>query len=200
MSDFKDSAFKATAIAVFIALAVAVVLLTLQNRRLKNAIETIAEIRQPEILPVGSEVPPLRLKSLAGDDRSLEFSDGDPTLLFFFRTDCPACQKTRPAWNRLAAKLQDRAEVLAVSSEPMETLRAYEGERSPSYPLFTVERSTLADYAITVVPQTLLVGREGLVLGVWPGELTPRDAAAIERIVGTAPRVSFDVGFDDGGR
>ncbi|MEM6795760.1 MAG: thioredoxin family protein [Acidobacteriota bacterium] len=183
MSSPNDRFFTLTVVLVLMSLASAVAVLAMQNRSLKTMVRAITEIQQPEFLRIGSETPPLRLEPLSGGNVSLEPSADAAALVFAFRTDCPACKKTGPLWNQLATELRGHVQIAAVSSEPLDALMAYKGKHLPQYDLFAIQQSALADYKISIVPQTILIGDRGLVLGVWPGELSPGDADSIKRMV-----------------
>ena len=150
MNTPKDKAFTMTVVLVLISLASAVAVLALQNRRLKTMVRAISEIQQPEILRIGSETPPLSLGPLSGGNVLLEPSADAAALIFAFRTDCPACKKTRPLWNQLAAELREHVQIVAVSTEPVETLLAYRDEHSPQYNLFAMQLFTALKSLINV--------------------------------------------------
>lgn len=175
--------FIAVALLILVCLGAEVALLASQNRRLKASIRTLTEMQRPQTLSIGGEVPALDLESPESERSRLAFDTGNPSILFVFNTTCPSCQRTAPSWERLSDSLSGCAKAVAISGEPSERIAEYGREKSPAYELYAVSQEVLAEaYNITVVPQTILVGSGGIVLGVWPGELTPRDVENIERI------------------
>ena len=179
----KNRVFIGVALLILVCLGGEVALLATQNRRLKASIRTLVEMQRPRTLSIGGEVPALELESPRGERSRLDFDLGSPSLLFVFNTSCPSCARTTPHWERLTTSLTGCAEIAAVSGEPGERIAEYGNEKDPGYDLYSVGQEVLAEtYSITVVPQTVLVGSGGIVLGVWPGELSPGDVENIERI------------------
>lgn len=54
----------------------------------------------------------------SGQERTLAFTGTHRRLVVLFRSDCPACQRTKPTWEALAAAAPQAGPVLALTAEP----------------------------------------------------------------------------------
>jgi len=156
-----------------IALAVEVVFLVIQNRRLQGQIVALMRYRQPETLKKGDRVPSVALLSVSGRLEKLSYGAGVPyRLLYAFNTRCPACQNTLQAWKQLAAEVQASIQIIGVANDSLTATVKYQREHSLNYPVF-VAADTLfkKQYKISFVPQTILLDSSGTVQGIWTGVL-----------------------------
>jgi len=154
-----------------IALAVEVVFLVIQNRRLRGRIAAL--YRQRETLKEGEKVPAVDLLSLSGTLEKVSYGAGMPhRLLYVFNTRCPACQNTLQAWKQLAAEVQASIQIIGVANDSLTATVKYQREHSLNYPVF-VAADTLfkKQYKISFVPQTILLDSSGTVQGIWTGVL-----------------------------
>ena len=163
------------------ALAVLVLLLAQQNRRLKSQLSTMLTPQMPpEALKEGDVLPPLALLDDGGNRIVLDFEGlGERTLLLFFSPDCPACRETMPVWSAL---LRERSPRVRVSG-----IRLGAGmEDSPNLPfaVYTPEDggNSLAG-KIPFVPATALLDDGGAVERVWYGMLDEEKQAALTGIL-----------------
>lgn len=122
--------------------------------------------RAARVVEVGGRVPAgLRVRSLAAGD-TLPVAGATPTLLLFFRSDCPACARTAGAWRRLLARAGGGVRPLAVGLEPAGPALAWVRSRLPG--ALAVRPLEPADLlhrlAVRRVPSTLLVGPSGRLL------------------------------------
>ena len=151
------------------ALAVLVVLLAQQNRRLKTQLSTLLTPQMPpEALKEGDILEPLALLDDGGNRVGINF-DGlaDRTLLLFFSPDCPACREAIPGWSALRNEYRSTARVTGI--------RLGAGiEDAPNLPfaVYTPEDGgqSLAG-KIPFVPATVVLDETGTIERVWYGML-----------------------------
>ena len=156
---------------VLIALAVQVVFLVKENRRLLEG------GRLPQIA-TGERLPPISARQLDGQDTTLHFaSSSEDTLLLVFTTTCPVCEKNQPAWRELYERFGDHYNVVGLSIGDVEPTRAYASEHDLPFPVFVPEdaQDFPKRFKIPAVPQTLHLDRDGIVRDQWAGPL-PRES------------------------
>lgn len=122
--------------------------------------------RASRVVEVGERVPAdLRVRSLATGD-TLPVRGSMPTLLLFYRSDCPACGRAVPAWRRLVARAGGRVRPLAVGLEAEEPALAWVRSELPR--ALAVRPVDPEDFlhrlAVRRVPSTLLVGADDRLL------------------------------------
>lgn len=119
--------------------------------------------RASRIVEVGERLPDdLTVRSLVAED-TLDVDAALPTLLLFFRSDCPACDRALPAWRRLVRVGGSRIRSLAVALEPPGPALAWVRRELPAALAVRPERpeELLRRLAVRRVPTTLLVDRRG---------------------------------------
>lgn len=104
--------------------------------------------------------------------------EGGSTLVVFFRTDCPACKKGFPVWEKLYRERCTNLRFLFLSAEPLErvttskfvdTWKSVE-ECEPPAVGRAVDSSTLKQtYRIQAVPMQFLVGKDGTIQAALVG-------------------------------
>ena len=119
-------------------------------------------------------------------------SDGGSTLLVFFRTGCPSCASSVPAWKELYRESCKDLRFLFLSAEPWEEISA-SWIADPWEPMegcepVTIGRpldpATLAQkYDIQAVPTHFLVGEDGAVQSILVG--APKEGQATRLFGGT---------------
>jgi hypothetical protein len=97
------------------------------------------------------------------EDRGIidALSSGTPTLLFVFRSTCPACAAAVPAWSALSGA--GAWTTLAVGLEPAHTAAAYAHSSLPTVrPVVPLDAAEFAKrFRIRVVPTTLAIDSGG---------------------------------------
>lgn len=164
-------------------LAVLVVVLSLQNRELKQALasERAKHARQDAArLRPGERLSPFRVRDDTGAVRTVAFEgDGRATLLLFHAEGCTVCPQAFLSWEEAVPLFQDagtRAIAIQLDAPPGEPL-------VPGPP--GVERVTLANVSevplakLRIVPITVLLDDEGRVTFVHYGTLTPEDLGGL---------------------
>lgn len=122
--------------------------------------------RASRVVEVGEAVPDgLRVRTLASGD-TLTVAASMPTLLLFYRSDCPACARAAPAWRDLVARAGGRLRPLAVGLEDEGPALAWVRSKLPRSlgvrPL--APDDFLHRLAVRRVPSTLLVGADDRLL------------------------------------
>ena len=148
-----------------IALAAAcalVVVLGVQNRRLKA---DYAALQTASLAPeVGSWLPSLELRALDGRNEILGGA-GQPQIIYFFDTGCPACTVSAVSVRNIATMLQAdiSAKVQIVGVGSGDGLQAYLKEKEFDFPVFQQSGKLISLFDVRQVPLLLAVDREGRV-------------------------------------
>ncbi len=123
------------------------------------------------------------------DGRSVALADlrGKVVLLDFWATWCPPCRQELPHTQSMAADaaLARRGLVVVAVDEGEDagTVRGFLDRNRFTFPAaLDVDGSVARDYAVSDLPTTVLIGRDGTVRGVVTG-WTEQTAEAIEQAV-----------------
>ena len=124
----------------------------------------------------GAEAPDYQVSTLSGDAVSLKDYEGKVVLLNIWATWCAPCREEMPSMEELYEKMQGTDfEILAVSVDarmgerdaggrPGGDLRAFADEFGLTFPLFhDPEGGIQRAYQTTGVPETFLIGRDGII-------------------------------------
>lgn len=149
------------------ALAVLVVLLALQNRRLKTE---IADAEARAATPAGSLAAGDRLVALdllqgGGEPVTVPFDGGaGRTLLLVYSASCPACRETMPYWNDLARGPAASSRIVGVRTD---TASAAADDLVPAFPVYAFDpaRPGLSG-KFPFVPATVVIDASGTVVDV----------------------------------
>jgi peroxiredoxin len=124
--------------------------------------------------PERKEAPPFSLKDLDGNRISLSDFKGKPVLLFFWITWCSACKEDMVLLEKFFMGKKDQLTVLllAIDGERERKIRQIIKEKKISLPVLLVLKEKIMDhYGIRgFVPQTILIDREGLMVGKVVGQ------------------------------
>jgi methylamine dehydrogenase accessory protein MauD len=166
-------------VAVWIALAVALIALTLaaieawlllnlltqQGRILVRLerLESALGLGSGTGLPMGEQAPEFKLPSLTGERLSLAGlrSSGQPVLLFFANPNCAPCDALLPEIARWQREHADRVTVAVISDGPMEVNRAKAEKHGVATVLLQKDREVKEAYDVTATPAAILVGADG---------------------------------------
>jgi len=166
---------------VILALAVEVVLLTIQNRRLARSLEGSL---QP--LPrVGMAVQELELYELAGKRVQLTSAHG-ATLLLLFAPGCPACELDAAQWQKLAALCAERGvSLVAVCLDRRKECGEFAQRHHVPFPVVADSARAVEEVLgpVARIPARVLV-KNGVIEEVMAGAGTPaREAEFEERLL-----------------
>lgn len=169
--------------------AVAALALVLR-REFAPPIEREPAARADEAALVGRTPDGLQITE-AGRDGRLTFDDGQARLVYLFRSDCPACQRTKPTWTALADSVATLARVHALTAEDI----AEGGAPASFFGSPRVRVAQVRDHAALLrelptsyVPVTLAIDRTGKVALARIGVLTEQDVADLLRVARTWSR------------
>jgi len=159
------------------ALAVLVVVLSVQNRALRAALarerahDSEASAGDARFVP-GERLAPLKLLARDGSVETLAFDGGGRgTLLLFYAETCNVCPQVFLSWEQLAPQFAaDGVRVAAVQLDRTATSTDYGPPGVESFALGDFSRVPVAK--IATVPVTLLVDASGVVQWVHYGTLT----------------------------
>ncbi len=139
----------------------------------------------PKVSPdalVGQPVPALSLPRLDGaPDEALRASVQGPTLVNVFASWCAPCAIEQPELMRLKAQ-GVRVVGVAYKDDPART-RAFLERLGDPFAAVLVDRSGDAgvELGVTGVPESFLVGADGVIFAKHTGPLTPADADGVAR-------------------
>ena len=125
---------------------------------------------------IGAPAPELDGKYYAGDVGSLAKNKGKVVLVDFWATWCGPCRSTIPALDALSKKYKAKGlEVIGVSSETLEELKAFKASGKQGYSLFNdISQLTTRRYQAYAYPTLVLIDRKGVIqrieVGAHPAE------------------------------
>lgn len=160
------------------------VYLVQQNQALANQNRVLA--RRAIEPHAGLFVPAYQAATLDGTPVTLG-KLGDRQLLIFFRTTCPYCRASTPAWNTIAERLQRPTEiaVYGVALDSTGAAHAYAAERQLRFQVIARPDPRLVDlYRVSSVPLILVVNEQGRLVYARRGVV--QSAAAVDSVVQAA--------------
>jgi cytochrome c biogenesis protein CcmG/thiol:disulfide interchange protein DsbE len=135
---------------------------------------------QPQAL-VGQPVPNLTLTTLAeGQPANLrEAASAGPYLVNFFASWCGPCEIEHPTWMKLKGQTV-RVVGVAYKDAPQKT-QGFLDRLGDPYAEVLVDRDGRAgvEFGVTGVPETYLVGRDGVIIAKHTGPITEPEARAM---------------------
>jgi len=114
---------------------------------------------------------------------------GKPVVLNFWATWCPYCLNEMPEFDRAHAELGDEIQFMMVDwvsgGETVERAKQYVASQGYGFPIyFDTENEAVAAYAVSGIPATFFIDREGRVVSSQVGALNEASLrAGIERIL-----------------
>ncbi len=147
--------------------------------------------------------PAFELPRLSGGVQSLAKLRGKPVLVHFWATWCGPCVSELPELDAFYKQAGGgkRFELLAISSEPRETVEAFVKQRGIGMPVLLDEDQTVASqYQASALPTTFFIDKHGKLAGVARGARPWRDArlaGVVEALVtGKAPAEALPAAAD----
>jgi peroxiredoxin len=165
------------------------IVLTIETLLLLRQIGSLEERLQSETAPKlnlirGDIVQGFAFRTADGSLGTLTYEDPSISYLFFiFTTSCPYCLKTITVWNQIAENLESSGcTVIGISLHDLELTRRYtKANDLRFYTVVNEDTSFQSKYEVSGVPMTVLVRGDGVVEGVWRGELSHDSANEVSR-------------------
>jgi thiol-disulfide isomerase/thioredoxin len=112
---------------------------------------------------VGGPAPALDGKYYSGDAGTLAQNKGKVVLVDFWATWCGPCRMTLPALDALYKKYRGKGlEIIGVSAESLEDLKAFQASAKLSYPLFNdIGHLTTNQYQAFAFPTLAVIDKQG---------------------------------------
>jgi hypothetical protein len=117
----------------------------------------------PPLGPAKGEVlAPFDAEGVDGSMYHVDYPKGTTTILLFFLSSCPHCQKMLPEWGRMYQQRRDSQKILGVIMD-RETPGFFTATQIPFQVVRAPSPTFLRSYKISKVPVTLRVGAGGKV-------------------------------------
>lgn len=171
------------AVVLIIGLLIFNILLLIQNRNLK----TSTQRRSENLLTPGKVLPPLSGITISGSKEKIEWNkDNRKTLILIFSPRCGYCHENMPNWKSILQTI-DRTKfrpvlVSIIPEEAKEYLEKYSLADMPNF--IEPEPQAKVEYAMHLVPQTLLVDPNGKLEKIWIGLIQDEQKGEIENYLG----------------
>jgi cytochrome c biogenesis protein CcmG, thiol:disulfide interchange protein DsbE len=134
--------------------------------------------KDPHALPdvmTGKAAPPFALVTLDGLPVSLDAARGKPVVLNFWATWCGPCVGEHPELMQAAAQFGPRGVVflgVLYGDDPLKA-QAWLDAKGSAYPtLMDPDQRVAIDYGVAGVPETFIVGPDGMLLHKIVGPVT----------------------------
>ena len=139
--------------------------------------KNVAELRPQQIEDaqeklIGKPAPEFTLSTLDGEEVTLSDLKGQTVVLDFWATWCPPCVESLPHLGKLYRESdQDELAVFAVNvSEDSQTIKAFLETNDIDVPVLLDRDNEVAEsYFVGSIPQTVIVGPDGVVQRVYVG-------------------------------
>ena len=152
-----------------------------QNRTLQATREGRAEE-----VPVGKVVADINGVDMADKPVSLTLSQRKATVLMIYSPTCPFCRRNWPTWTTLIDKQQNNPDVdiavidMTATATPEFITREHVGRAHIIHKLDPRDAIALN---LNFVPQTIVIGSDSRVKGVWTGVLSQENIQQIARLL-----------------
>jgi len=118
---------------------------------------------------MGQHLDPTAVVNRDGKTDSLLLSRG-PTVVLFFSTTCPACERNAPAWASMTRGLAEAVSVVALGVEKLAVMEGWIEQHNVKVTrVAAVQRR--GDWGLTAFPTTLVVSSTGEVVAAEIGVL-----------------------------
>jgi peroxiredoxin/outer membrane lipoprotein-sorting protein len=142
---------------------------------------------------VGKPAPLFTAPTLGGDDVSLAALKGKVVILDFWASWCPPCRDALPFFGRVFRDLRDAdVRFFAVSvQEDKDRVKSFLASERIALPvLLDQDGSVSRSYAVSAIPETVVIGRDGRIAAVFHG-LGEDTSKQLREAIDEAEKVSF---------
>lgn len=145
------------------------------------------------------EYPSFTLAGLDGEPRAFSEFDGRHRLLNFWATWCAPCRREIPLLNDFHAEQgEDGILVIGIAVDFAEAVSRFAEEFAIAYPVLVGEQDAIdvaeqSGITFNAMPFTMIVGRDGRLLGAYLGELHRKHLDDIATILGRLDRDEISV-------
>jgi len=156
----------------------------------KNKTGKPAQQENPASLQ-GKPAPTFELKTLDGQTVNLAELKGNVVLLDFWATWCPPCRESLPHVQSMAknTELTEKGlKVIAVNArEKEDKVKPFMEQNNYSFTVaYDTDGATMQQYKVSGIPQTVVIGRDGMVKKVFVGYGGEQSAKEIDQAVEAA--------------
>jgi peroxiredoxin len=164
-------------------MGIEIIMLVQANSKLRSA---LTARRGPlTILNPQEKVPSLVGNNLDGREIRVEYPSPRQTVLFWFSTACPSCEHNVEFWKEVYQKHGSTSfRFFGATTAGEEKADEVADKFQFQFPVLIVSDYSLLDqYKVEVIPQTMLIDRNGVVQKVWPGPLSENYKMEIEEMI-----------------
>ena len=116
----------------------------------------------PPQIPVETKVNiDWNLKALDGAVINLDKEYKDKVVFInFWATWCPPCITEMPTIEKLYQKFKDRIGFACISTESLETIRAFKTKKKYSFTMYQIEMEIPDEFELNIIPATFIISRD----------------------------------------
>jgi len=142
--------------------------------------EAEEEYEDPMLKTIGTAVPEMKMKDLAGKDIVLSSLKGKPVILDFWATWCPPCKEMIPLIIDLRKQHQpDKLVIIGISNESEAKLKPFVEKAGINYQIVSYSKDLPAPFdAITSIPTMIFIDSDGVIRDVLIGTHEAKDINA----------------------
>jgi len=175
-------------IVLVLAMGVEILLLVQENRELRSALKIPRE--SFKVLNPKEKVPPLSGIDQKGKEVKVEYPSSKKTVLFWFSTECSSCEYDLEFWKQIYQKHSlGMLRFFGVTTSERDKTEEFVKKFQLEFPVLILsDFSLLEKYRVDVIPQTMLIDTNGVVLKVWPGSLSENYKKEIESMMSSSSK------------
>ncbi len=145
-------------------------------------------VERQSALRAGSPAPDFSIRALDGQTIRLSQYRGQPVLLTFAASWCPACREEAPYQQALHLQHPELSMLLVDSQEQDVVVRGFANEFGMTFPVLLDPSGALyLRYRVGAIPTTFFIDSQGIVRHVEIGNLTEALVTAKLPLIGVEP-------------
>ena len=117
-------------------------------------------------IKIGDPAPLFKGQALNGESFNMVDFSGQPVIIRFWSTECQYCRADTPVFNEFYDRYKDKGLKIAYINtlSNLTEVQAFIQELQITFPVLMDKGGIIAqDYAIKVVPQTIVINRKGII-------------------------------------